>query len=98
MKKILNIFINYLGKKNYSIDSNIKFYDLCIIIVKRIRFYLRGIIFYKLFFRESGIFFIGKNVCIEHCKNISLGSNVLIDNNVNISGLCRNGIKIGNRE
>lgn len=96
MKSIVNKVIIFLGRSNYLIDSNITSYDFFIIVSRRVIQLLRGLKL-KIRIRSSdGLIFIGKNVKIFHANKIRVGKTFIMNDNVFINALCKEGIKIGN--
>lgn len=95
LKKIVSKIIQKLGRTNYVIDPHLKTTD--ILVELKIRFFQisRGLLV-KLFLKESkGLLFIGRNVKIRAKHKIALGKSVNIGDNVEINGVSKNGITIG---
>lgn len=94
--KILNKIIGLLGRENYRIDSNLNQYDIIIILWSKSFCLLRGL-FLKLTLKKSkGLLFVGKRCKIIFRHKISIGKTVTIGDNVEINGLSKSGIFIGN--
>jgi acetyltransferase-like isoleucine patch superfamily enzyme len=60
-------------------------------------FYLRGCIKRLFFGAVKGSLFVGKNVRILYPKNLSVGTDTIIEDGVEINCLAKDGIKFGNR-
>lgn len=60
-------------------------------------FYLRGCLKRLIIGSVKGRLFIGKNVRILYPKNLSVGSDTIIEDGVEINCLAKDGIKFGNR-
>lgn len=88
--------IQFIKKdKNYKFTTSLSLVEMMIIFSERFFQVFRGL-FYKLFFKSSnGLTFVGSNVKIKHKNMISLGKNVIIDDNVYLNGLSLNGIVLG---
>ncbi|MDI9867401.1 acyltransferase [Flectobacillus sp. DC10W] len=88
--------IQFIKKdKNYKFTTSLSLLEMLIIFSERFFQVFRGL-FYKLFFKSSkGLTFVGSNVKIKHKNMISLGKNVIIDDNVYLNGLSLNGIVLG---
>ncbi|WP_290567870.1 acyltransferase [Leeuwenhoekiella sp. UBA6783] len=96
MKRLIEYFLDKLGKTGYQLDSELSSYDILLLIKERVLPFLRGC-FLKLFLRESkGLIFLGRNVKIKSARRISFGKTIFIDDNVEINALSRLGIKTGN--
>ena len=58
--------------------------------------FLRGI-WVRLFLKKAeGLFLVGKNVKVSHGRHISCGKNVKFEDYVEVHGLCKDGIILGN--
>lgn len=96
MKLIVNKIIILLGRSNYKIDSNISNRDLFKILFRRFTQLLRGLSL-KIRFKSSiGFVFSGKNVKIFHANKITVGKTFIVQDNVFINALCKDGVIIGN--
>lgn len=96
IKKLINRMIEILGKKNYQIDLHVDSYSLLIISFDKFIQYLRGFYFRFFIRKSSGFLLIGRNTRLRHCHKLTLGSTVLIEDNVRIDALTKFGINIGN--
>ncbi len=93
---IVNKLIRLLGRRNYQIDNNLKMYDIIIIIWSKFFCLLRGL-FLKLTLKKTeGLLFVGRRCKISFRNKISLGKTVTIGDNVEINGLSKSGVFIGN--
>jgi len=94
--KILDNLINFLGRENYKIDSQISKREIVIILIEKFHQLLRGYIL-KFQVNESyGPVFLGKGCKIRNKHKIILGRTIFIGDNVEINALSKNGITIGN--
>lgn len=96
MKRILNYFINKLGKSEYKLDSNISnFYLFSFSLLKMIQVF-RGFFLRLRLAKSKGILFLGSNSKIFAKYKIKAGKTLTIGRNVNINALCKDGVEIGN--
>jgi acetyltransferase-like isoleucine patch superfamily enzyme len=80
---------------NYKWESGYTAKDLLIISLGRSVQILRGL-YLKLFLKKSsGLIFIGKNVKVRHAYMLSAGKNLILEDNVSINALSKNGIVFG---
>ena len=87
--------IGFLGRKNYKVDKNLAMYDIIILLYSKFFSLLRGFIL-KITLKESkGLIFLGKRSKISFRNKISMGKTITIGDNVEINGLSKHGIKIG---
>jgi len=94
--KLINGLIRKLGKKDYSVDSNVGSRDIFIILSGRFFSLLRGF-YHRIFFKKcGGYLFVGKRCRIKHAHLISTGRTITIGDNVEINALSKNGIQMGN--
>ncbi len=94
--QLVNNIIRRLGKKDYSIDTNLSKREIFIIIKEKFFCLLRGF-YYRIFFKKSsGLLFVGKRCKIKHCHKIKAGKTITIGDNVEINALCKEGIQMGN--
>jgi len=94
--KILNKVIGLLGRKNYQVDNNLNRYDTFIIVWAKSFCLLRGLILKLTLKKSNGLLFVGRRCKIVFRNRISLGKTVTIGDNVEINGLSKQGILIGN--
>jgi acetyltransferase-like isoleucine patch superfamily enzyme len=95
MRSIVNQVIILLGRSNYVIDSKISNWDLFKIIFRRVIQILRGLSL-KIRLKSSiGFVFSGRNVKIFHANKIKVGKTFIIQDNVFINALCKDGVIIG---
>jgi acetyltransferase-like isoleucine patch superfamily enzyme len=91
----LNKMIGFLGRKNYKVDKNLAMYDIILLLYSKFFSLLRGFIL-KITLKESkGLIFLGKRSKISFRNKISMGKTITIGDNVEINGLSKHGIKIG---
>lgn len=93
---IIEKIINHLGRKDYSIDSNLKRSDLIIIVMSKTTCLLRGFFLKFTFKKSNGLLFVGRRCKIIFRNKISLGKTVNIGDNVEINALSKLGVTIGN--
>ena len=96
MRLLIARLIRSLGREGYEIDTHLTNADIIIILFTKMFGLVRGIRL-KLFLKEcKGLIFVGKNCNIKNGNKISVGSTLNIGDNVEINGLSRSGIRIGN--
>jgi acetyltransferase-like isoleucine patch superfamily enzyme len=96
LSKFLEYIAGYFGRPNYVIDNSINSIDLIKILINRSFQLMRGI-FYRIFVLKAGSgLFVGKGVKLKFASKLRFGKNVVLGNNVEIVGLCKNGIVFGN--
>jgi acetyltransferase-like isoleucine patch superfamily enzyme len=94
--QLVNTIIRKLGKKDYSIDTNLSKKEIFIILKEKGFSLLRGF-YYRFFFKRcNGLLFVGKRCKIKHCHKIMAGKTITIGDNVEINALCKEGILLGN--
>lgn len=92
---LINIIVTKIKKNNFILDSNIKLNDLIVLIYENLTTYIRGYI-KKIGLKGSKKnIFIGKKTTILYKSHITCGDGVNIKDFVEINGLCREGIIIG---
>lgn len=96
MKFIVNKIIILLGRTNYIIDPNMSNWDLFKIVLRRLKQFLRGFLLKIRLGSSSGFIFKGNNVKIFHANKIKAGKSLILQDNVFINALCKNGVKFGN--
>lgn len=98
--RIYEFIQNYIrrikGDSIYTIDSNIKITDLIFLVIKRFSQRLRGLCRRFLGVNSGGNMFLGRNVYFDHRNHLKVGKNVIIEDNVYINALGKDGIIIGN--
>lgn len=93
---MINKIIRKLKKsEDYSIDPDLKFIDLFVILNQRMFQIIRGIIIKPFLKNSQGFIFKGKNVRIIHKGKVSCGSNLILEDNVYINGLSKRGVYLG---
>jgi acetyltransferase-like isoleucine patch superfamily enzyme len=96
MKRLINRLINNLGRTGYSIDNNISNIEIGIILFEKGIQYVRGF-FLRLMLKDSmGPIFLGRRCKIKFKHKIKVGRTLQIGDNVEIIGLSKLGILIGN--
>lgn len=90
-----NKVISKIKKSDYKIDETISLGSLILIIMIKVIALIRG--FFKgVFLKKRGkVLFIGKRVKLLHKKYISLGSGVTLSDCVEIDGLSKEGVNLG---
>jgi len=56
---------------------------------------LRGLLLKPFFKSSSGLIFLGSHVKVRHAYQLSVGKNLILDDNVSINALSINGIQLG---
>ncbi len=92
---LVSMVITKIKKENYSLDKNIHTLDMFGILRGRLMQALRGIKAKIFFHKTKGITFIGKRVRFVSARNISCGSNLIIEDGCYINALSVNGMEIG---
>ncbi|MBL1214496.1 MAG: acyltransferase [Ignavibacteriae bacterium] len=85
-----------LGKKGYRIDKKISKQILFWILFRKSFQMIRGLIRKPFLKNSKGILFLGTSVKLSPLNQISLGSTVFLDDNVEINALSERGIVFGN--
>jgi len=96
IKIVINSILNKIGKSNYSIDEKVSNYAIIIILIEKSIQILRGLIVMPFLGGSKWPLFVGKNTYLKHVFKIQLGRTVIIEDNVRINALTKNGIIIGN--
>ena len=81
--------------KEYSIESKYSTLEWSVILYERGFQLLRGLIAKFFRVRARGFFFKGKNVRIRHRSLFKAGKNLILEDNVHINALSKNGIHFG---
>lgn len=96
IKNLTNAVIRKLGRINYKLDPDLSNSDLLMIISRKFFEMIRG---YRLKYTlgsSNGILFLGRHCKIKHRRLIHLAGTTIIEDNVEINALSRNGVRIGN--
>lgn len=96
MKKIINKLIQKLGRIDYKVDENLTNFDLYLILLAKGIQSLRGLVLKTKLKNSKGVIFLGRNCNIKFKHKIEVGRTLQIGDNVEINGLSKYGIKIGN--
>lgn len=84
------------GRNKMAFHQDISVFDRAIILKQAGMKFIRGLLC-RLFLKEThGLFFVGRNVQITHCRHIRCGKSVKIEDYAEIHGLCSEGIVLGN--
>lgn len=76
-------------------DKHIDNVDKLLILFRTVIKLLRGF-WYRLFLKKTkGLFLVGKNVHISHCRHISCGKNVKFEDYTEVHGLSSEGLVFG---
>jgi acetyltransferase-like isoleucine patch superfamily enzyme len=81
---------------NYNLDSHIQFGDLSQVLWRRAVALLRGMWAGIWIADHQSILFVGSHVRLLHKRKINVGQSVIIEDNVTIDALSRNGVRLGN--
>ncbi|MDM0473298.1 acyltransferase [Clostridium perfringens] len=93
--KIVNKIISKVKKESFYLDPQINTIDVIALIYDKSKELIRGF-FLKLRFKGSKKrLFIGCKTKIKHKSHIVLGDSIQIKDYVEINGLCKHGIRIG---
>lgn len=93
---MLNIIISRIKKSKYELDNNLTIFDIIIIIKEKFINYMLGMIKTIGIKGKKKHVFVGKKVKISHRNHIIMGSGVQIKDYVEINGLSKEGIVLGN--
>ncbi len=93
---IVNKIIRLLGRKNYTIDKTLTKYEIVIILFSKCFCLIRGYLLKPFLKKSKGLLFVGRGCKIIFKHKISLGKTVIIGDNVEINGLSKLGVSIGN--
>lgn len=80
---------------DYKWESNYTLRDLSVISSRRALQVLRGVFVRPFLKKSAGLIFIGSRVKISHAYQLSVGKNLIIEDNVHINALSEQGITIG---
>jgi len=94
---MLNRLIRHIkGSNTYTLDKDLKKIDLFIILKQRLSQFIRGF-FKKIFLNKSkGVMFVGSNVKIHHANKFVSGKGLIVEDNVYINALSKQGVFVGN--
>ncbi len=96
MKKLISKLISKLKNENYEIDPNLSVIDIVNTLINRGLQVLRGL-FKRIGVKQcKGILFCGSKVKLKYKGKLSIGKNVIFEDNTCINSLSRDGVKIGN--
>jgi acetyltransferase-like isoleucine patch superfamily enzyme len=96
MRRLINRLINNLGRQGYSIDNNISNSEILIILFEKGIQFVRGSILRTMLKESKGPIFLGRRCKIKFKHKIKVGRTLQIGDNVEIFGLSKLGIIIGN--
>jgi len=82
---------------NYKWDSAYTARDLFLISIHRTIQVIRGLYIKPFLKKSDGLLFIGSNVKLRHCYQLSAGKNLILEDNVSINALSYNGIQLGDQ-
>jgi Acetyltransferase (isoleucine patch superfamily) len=92
---LISKIISKIRRNEFNLDSQISSLDLIILIFLKLVMYLRGLIKKRGMKGSKKNIFIGKKTQIIHKSHIYCGNGVQIKDYVEINGLCKDGIFIG---
>lgn len=93
--RIVNKIASKIKNENFNLDNKISTIDIISLIWNKSKDLIRGF-FLKFRFKGSKKrLFIGCKTSIKHKSHIVLGNSIQIKDYVEINGLCKQGIKIG---
>jgi len=96
MKKLVEKIVRILKNDPiYSLDKDYSLREIITVVKLRFIQMIRGLI-KSILIKNKGIFFCGKGVKIEFGYLIKAGYNLIIENNVIINALSKNGVILGN--
>ena len=80
---------------NYKWESAYSTRDMICVGLNRAVQVLRGLFLKPFLNRSAGLVFIGRNVIVRHGYQLSVGKNLILEDNVSINALSFNGIILG---
>lgn len=83
------------GDSNYNIESSYSSKEWLVILNERGFQILRGFFAKIGLVKAKGFFFKGSNVTIKHKSLFSAGRNLILESNVSINALSKNGVRLG---
>jgi acetyltransferase-like isoleucine patch superfamily enzyme len=96
LKGVVSSAIQKITKRNYYVDEVLSNRDILLILHGKFWDLIRGYSVKFFFGSSKGLIFIGRRCRIRHKSHIHLGITINIGDNVEINGLCKEGVKIGN--
>lgn len=96
MKNIINKLIRKLGRTGYKVDNNLSNFEIFLILSEKAIQYMRGLPLKFTLKSSKGAIFLGRNCKLKFKHKIEFGRTINIGDNVEINGLSKLGIKIGN--
>ncbi len=82
---------------DYKWDSAYTVTDLFLISMHRAMQVARGLCIKPFLKKSTGLLFIGSNVKVRHGYQLSVGRNLILEDNVSINALSANGIQLGDQ-
>lgn len=93
--KMLNFLISKIKKRDYELDSNIRFIDIFFIVLNRLCGIIRANIFLLGSKKNSRILFLDKGVSIQARRKIVFGKGIRLGKSVKINAISKDGVTIG---
>ena len=94
--KLLNKVISKIKRENYEVDSNLTFFVLCSLVIKKIMMLIRGFLCKPFLGQSKGMLFLGKKCELRCKKKIKFEGSATIEDYTKIDALSKDGIEIGN--
>lgn len=96
LKKIFEKIISIIKKENFKFDENLPTSYLILKLFNILFCYLRGIVKGIFLKKRSKVLLIGKNTIIRCSNKISVGNNFILEDNIEVDALSKQGIECGN--
>lgn len=80
---------------NYKLEGDYTTRDMLVVSLVRFNQVLRGLFLKIILKRSSGLVFVGSMVKVRHSYQLSVGKNLILEDNVSINALSYNGIQLG---
>lgn len=93
---IIQHVINKMGKTNYTVDHSLTRWDKILIVSEKAACFIRGLYFRIWLKHCNGYLFVGKGCKLRFLHKIKVGRTIIIGDHVEINGLSKKGIRMGN--
>lgn len=80
---------------NYRWESAYSTRDMLVVGLSRAVQIVRGLFLKPFLKRSAGLVFLGRNVIVRHSYQLSVGKNLILEDNVSVNALSFNGITLG---
>jgi acetyltransferase-like isoleucine patch superfamily enzyme len=93
--RVLEAFLAQLKGRRYDLDRRIPFHLMCMILLRRSAWLVRGILKTTLFAWKPALIFIGPGVRLRNASMCSFGRGVTLEAGVILDGLAHQGVHLG---